>query len=256
VISYQRSPSDGGDGSPPLPEVPLSKILSASFTSSSSAPARSTQLILADEVTCALDKLNHILSKAHVEVLPDVARSIDFSDRSLKGCEQAALRLVNQLCTLYAVASGHGEDETISNLTECMSVVVNHLRTVADTIAPTGYREISINLARDAFAAEPHVHKFFTYLLYAGREHGTQVFEGDSVISQLATRDNTANRSDRTVPATVPEHLLHCCPISDVKNGLLVPPGVPHRAVPSECPESLTEANLVIALLAFKPIGT
>ena len=255
MISDRASPYERGELLPPIPQLSLADLTLTSLDSSLVSPTRSTQLALADEVSAALEQLNSILSQAHIDVWPDVARSVAFYDRTQEGCRQTVSRLVNQLCRLYAVEFGHQKDAVLSSLTECMRVVVEHLRKVADSLVATGYSEISINLARDAFASEPHLHKFFTYLLYSGREQGTQVFEGDSVISQLEIRDNIANRNDRTVIASVPDSLLRMCPISDVKNGLLVPPGIPHRAVPSECYVSKAEANLVIALLAFKPVG-
>jgi hypothetical protein len=171
---------------------------------SDSFPGRSdaVQYELPPEVLKALNELNEILSpNLNSSINQDAGMPIPLE--VLAGgieVEPIVKELAQQLGKWYFTeqAAASGFEPTSLRISEMLSEVVRHLAQVAERLKSDGYDSFSVNLTRNSFADELHTHTYCSYILYVGRESGTEIIPGRFEERGLRVREGRYDWSRNT----------------------------------------------------------
>lgn len=218
-----------------------------------SSSGRVAQVNLPRYVKDALESINNILTSAPLHRTSSVTREVQLpasrEPNEIKECVEA---FSQEVAALFFPKS-----ETAARCSHsfrgALSVVCEHFQDVASFLQETGYTRCSIAGTRNSFADHFHVHDFYTYILYCGREIGTEVVVGGlerNALSIEERKDSWRRHTHRIIGA-----INHSLPsfTSDTDMGLLLPPFVAHRACPPLSQHGKTQPNLALVLTAFGP---
>jgi hypothetical protein len=255
-LDESKNPSPGSS----LSTLTFSNFIGA-VPKSDSFPERSdaVQCELPLEVLSALNGLNEILSpNLNSSINQDAGTPIPL--KVLAGgieVEPIVKELIQQLGKWYFAeqAAASGFEPTSLRISEMLSEVVRHLAQVAESLKSDGYDSFSVNLTRNSFADELHTHTYCSYILYVGRESGTEIIPGRFEERGLRVREGRYDWSRNTKHVLCNDLTNLSFVTADVKRGLLLPPGVAHRAprlIRGEGGSGGNGANLAVVLLAFK----
>jgi hypothetical protein len=218
-------------------------------------PLGPTQGKLPADLIQALSVLEEPLSKAPqrfgkalesgVEFVPGAGRSAALEFRG---------QLSQALEKLYFPESDGAPGEFYSDDVQgALMAIHDHFEAVARGLQAEGYQTFRVVPMRDSVGDFWHIHNFYTYILYCGRQVGTEVVACPPGIDRL----NLKRRKDfnilqtQKVESFCDKDLVTC--VSDTKMGLLVPPEAPHKALDAPLLHSQRQqqANLALGLLAF-----
>lgn len=213
-----------------------------------------THCQLPRDVEDALLIVQQVLSEAPAQYYSSMADGISLSPGAgtlavRQFCDELALALAS----LYFPTSQHTPITFCSEeVQEAFRVVHAHFERVAQSLQPDGYRRFSVVALRNSFADTWHVHDFLTYILYCGREVGTEVLAGPPEPKNLVLKESKNTWTRRSLDVLSVTDRAADATISDTKKGLILPPHVAHRALHSTSLEWKEKANLALVLMAFK----
>lgn len=213
-----------------------------------------TQSVLPSQVTTALAQLNELLSRTPASHVQSLAQPLAlFSNETTAERDRFISALTSEVLSLYVPREGNFFDKgQFASLTGAISELTDHFSTAATLLARHGYNRFYMNVTRNSFADRLHMHTYLSYILYCGREVGTEVVlhgpEEDGLLRRY--RKDDWQRASYDLSVEPGSTLLSLT--SDTANGLFLPPYVAHRARSSHTPHGKEQANLALVLLAFK----
>lgn len=134
---------------------------------------------------------------------------------------------------------------------DSLSVLFDHFQHIASLLEPSGYNRCFVAATRNSFADHFHVHDFYTYILYSGREVGTEILVGKLEENALTIEERKDSWQRHTHRVTCATHHPPPTWITDTQMDLLLPPYVAHRACQAQTPQGKVQPNLALALTAF-----
>lgn len=217
-----------------------------------------SQWPLPDPVAHAVATLRHLLSSAPATLTSAVTQEIPLPSTTEQTTRDAFIdSLSRQLAALYFPECDSTSVQThAQEWRASLSILFDHFQHVASLLKPTGYTRAFVAATRNSFADHFHVHDFYTYIVYCGRELGTEVIVGELHTNELALEERKDSWQRHTHRITGPVHHLASTYTSDTRMGLLVPPFVAHRACQAQSPQGKMQPNLALALTVFPALGT
>lgn len=241
------TPANGSLADSTLPR--LSAVDIPEFLRREGSAPGPAQNLLPEEVKDALFDLKAALSGAQPRNQSLFTIGVKLNPRS----DSASARtftadLLSNIRYLYGVPVADGSEDR--QPLQALEVVRDHFSQVAQLFVGEGYRSFSVVAARNSVADGWHRHDFLTYVLYCGRERGTEVLLGSPDrywVELKSVKDGWSRRSQdvlRFEPAPTE--------ISSTGEGLILPPAVTHRARHPSSPQGQQGVNLALILMAFK----
>jgi hypothetical protein len=238
-----------------LPTVPageLSEMLHSLSAESTAAQAR--QNSLPPDVRQALETLQEVLAPAPSQPGSNLAGAITLSaNQSVVERERFISELSSEIVALYFTGEPLNQIKARSNqLRGALQNLHNHFRGVACSLAQSGYKHFSVIPTRNSFADTWHVHHFLTYVLYCGREIGTEVLLDSRGLERVTIRSRKSDWMRKSHDVLGFNTTAAQTAISDTAMGLILPEEVTHRARHSISLEGRELTNLALILMAFK----
>lgn len=212
------------------------------------------QVELPSQVTQAVKSINTALSfpccgAPEAKLMEQLQLNLDSRQGSNR---RLHLELLERLACLYP------DKNEQSTFQQSRAQILNNLQTLTTYFVQVAQKLKNLNISDFFLAATRHApfqdwhgHSFYTYLIYMGRENGTEIMlptrRRNSPIYE-ETRANRGNNTLRLQPAELTKR--HRTITSDPSKGLLIAPWIPHRARPSLTPQGKAQANLIFALIA------
>jgi hypothetical protein len=218
--------------------------------------AQPIQRHLPQPVSDALATLREVLSSAPVKLTSSVTPEIPLPT-SREPSQKAPFinSLSRELSALYFQDARSAFPQALSTQWyESLSVLFDHFQHIASLLEPSGYTRCFVAATRNSFADHFHVHDFYTYILYSGREVGTEILVGkleENALTIEERKDSWQRHTHRIIGATRSPPQTW---ISDTHMDLLLPPHVAHRACQAQTPQGKVQPNLALALTAFAAV--
>jgi hypothetical protein len=217
---------------------------------------RLAQISLPKPVEQALANLNKILTSTPIQHASSVTQEIRLpASHDADEMKECVETLSREVAALYFPTSDSAiPADTLDALRNALSVLCTHFQEIASLLQETGYARCFVAGTRNSFADHFHVHDFYTYILYCGREVGTEVVVGalDTNNLSIEERKDSWQRHTHRINGAI----NHSVPsfTSDTDMGLLLPPFVAHRACRSVSQHGKAQSNFALVLTAFMAI--
>lgn len=231
-----------------------------------SATGHTVSILLPHSVQQALLDINGMLSEAPQSLASSVTHEIEVpSHTDANGFAGYVEAFARELYALYFPKTLGAPELSENPLTRvgiprdvthrwhcALTTITHHFQDVAAHLQSAGYSRLFVSGTRNSFADHFHVHDFYTYILYCGREFGTEVILGDLEHNNLTVeerKDSWKRHTHRVHGVSSPS----TPPFASATNeGLLIPPRVAHRACRTTSVYGQSEANLALVLTAFR----
>jgi hypothetical protein len=214
----------------------------------------SAQSLLPQELRGALVLLERKLTEAAPQFGSSLAIGVSLNpSASHFEAEEFVQKLRSEVLSLYPTSPASGSlDLDTREEREALCIIRDHFMGIASTLLQDGYKRFSVVAARNSFGDSWHVHDFFTYVLYCGREAGTEVVVGAPDRHKLVIRPRKNGWMHRSHDVLGMHEHTTSTTISNTQMGLFLPPDVAHRACHATSPQGKQQANLALVMLAFK----
>ncbi len=163
------------------------------------------------------------------------------------------LELLERLACLYTERNERKKfQQKRDEISAPLKTLTTYFVQVAQKLTVLNISDFFLAATRHAPFQDWHGHSFYTYLIYMGRENGTEIMLPTRRRNSPIYEETGANRGNNTLrlqPAKLTKRYRTIT--SDPSKGLLIAPWTAHRAIPSHTPEGKAQANLIFALIAF-----